>query len=217
MLKALMLRKKINDAKKDIEALRAATADFEAREAELQKREAEIAEAIEEASTEEEQAAVAEAVESYEADDKALKDERSENDQKIADLENEVAAMEAELAEVEEQQRAAAPVATPEAPVVINHEGTITITEERTNNHMFKTRSINSMTMEQRTALVAREDVKKTLSEIRTLIKENGLAFPKPDMSIRHFIARFASRNVLVIVTTFKSRCGFETPGIGSP
>jgi len=37
---------------------------------------------------------------------------------------------------------------------------------------MFKTRSINSMTMEQRTALVAREDVKKTLSEIRTLIKE---------------------------------------------
>lgn len=172
MLKALMLRKKINDKKKEIEALRAATADFEAREAELKKREAEIAESIEEASTEEEQAVVAEAVDSYEADDKALKDEKSENDQKIADLENEVEAMEAELAKVEEQQRAAAPVAAPETPVVINHEGTIIKSEERTNNHMFKTRSINIMTMEQRAALVAREDVQKTLSEIRTLIKE---------------------------------------------
>lgn len=172
MLKALMLRKKINDKKKEIEALRAATADFEAREAELQKREAEIAESIEEASSEEEQAVVAEAVESYEADDKALKDERSENDQKIADLENEVAAMEAELAEVEEQQRAAAPVATPEAPVVINHEGTITITEERTNNHMFKTRSIRNMSFAERAELVAREDVQKTLAEVRTFIKE---------------------------------------------
>lgn len=170
MLKALMLRKKINDAKKELDALRAKASDFEAREAELQKREAEIASAIEETSTDEEQAAVAEAVESYEADDKALKDEKAENDQKIADLEGEVQAMENELKEVEDQQRAAAPVETPET-VVINNDGE-KILEERQTNHMFKTRSIDKMTMEQRAALVAREDVKKTLSEIRTLIKE---------------------------------------------
>ena len=53
-LKALMLRKKIDDKKKELEALRASN-NFEQREAELAK-------AIEEATTEEEKAAVEEEV-----------------------------------------------------------------------------------------------------------------------------------------------------------
>ena len=55
MLKTLMLRKKIDDANKKLEELRAIEAGFETREAEL---ESDIAEA----STAEEQAAVEEAV-----------------------------------------------------------------------------------------------------------------------------------------------------------
>ena len=50
-LKALMLRKKLNDARKALEALRSKDADFETREADLEK-------SIEEATTDEERAAV---------------------------------------------------------------------------------------------------------------------------------------------------------------
>lgn len=168
MLRALMLRKKINDAKKDIEALRAKESDFETRAADLQKRTDEAAQAIDEANTDEEKQVVEDTVTAIENDQAALDTEKAENDQKIADLEGEVSEMEAELAQVEDEQRAK-PVPAAE-PQVITPSG-VTITE-RNLNKMFKTRSIRNMSIEQRAALVAREDVQKTLAEVRTLIKE---------------------------------------------
>ena len=168
MLRALMLRKKINDAKKEIEALRAKESDFETRAADLQKRTDEAAQAIDEANTDEEKKVVEDTVTAIENDQAALDAEKAENDQKIADLEGEVSEMEAELAQVEDEQRAK-PVPAAE-PQVITPSG-VTITE-RNSNKMFKTRSIRNMSIEQRAALVAREDVQKTLAEVRTLIKE---------------------------------------------
>lgn len=168
MLRALMLRKKINDAKKDIEALRAKESDFETRAADLQKRTEEAEQAIDEANTDEEKQVVEDTVTAIENDQAALDADKAENDQKIADLEGEVSEMEAELAKVEDEQRAKpAPAAEPQ---VITPSG-VTITE-RNSNKMFKTRSIRNMSIEQRAALVAREDVQKTLAEVRTLIKE---------------------------------------------
>lgn len=167
MLRALMLRKKINDKKKDIEALRAKESDFETRAAEIQKRSDDTAQAIDEAQTEEEKQAVEEAITAIENDQAALETEKSENDQKIADLEGEVSEMEKELDEVEDQQRAKAPAAEPEKTVpVINHIA------ERNTRKMFKTRSLNSMNIAERAEFVAREDVQKTLAEVRSLIKE---------------------------------------------
>lgn len=168
MLRALMLRKKINDAKKDIEALRAKESDFETRAAEIKKRSDETAQAIEEAQTEEEKQAVEEAITAIENDQTALDSEKSENDQKIADLENEVSEMEKELEEVEDQQRAKAPAAEPEKII----SATANTFTERNMNKMFKTRSLNRMSIAERAELVAREDVQKTLAEIRTFIKE---------------------------------------------
>lgn len=168
MLRALMLRKKINDAKKEIEALRAKESDFETRAADLQKRTDEAAQAIDEANTDEEKQVVEDTVTAIENDQAALDTEKADNDQKIADLEGEVSEMEAELAQVEDEQRAK-PVPAAE-PQVITPSG-VTITE-RNSNKMFKTRSIRNMSIEQRAALVAREDVQKTLAEVRTLIKE---------------------------------------------
>ena len=167
MLRALMLRKKINDTKKEIEALRANESDFETRAADIQKRTDETAQAIEEAQTEEEKQAVEEAVTAIENDQTALDADKAENDKKIADLEGEVSEMEKELEEVEDQQRAKAPVAEPEK--VIPATNTIT---ERNMNKMFKTRSLNRMSIAERAELVAREDVQKTLAEVRTFIKE---------------------------------------------
>lgn len=167
MLRALMLRKKINDTKKEIEALRANESDFETRAADIQKRTDETAQAIEEAQTEEEKQAVEEAVTAIENDQTALDADKAENDKKIADLEGEVSEMEKELEEVEDQQRAKAPVTEPEK--IIPATNTIT---ERNTRKMFKIRSLNSMSIAERAELVAREDVQKTLAEVRSLIKE---------------------------------------------
>ena len=89
-LKSLMLRKKIEDKKKELEAVKAA-GDFETREAELEK-------SIEEADTDEKKAAVDEEIEKLEA-------EKKEADEKIEGLEKEVEALEKELADIEEGQK----------------------------------------------------------------------------------------------------------------
>ena len=97
-LKALMLRKKLNDAKKALEALRAKDADFE-------KREKEIEASIEEAEAEEERSAVEEAVESFEAEKKQHEDEKAGLERQITDLENDL--------EKEEAEQDTTPVAEP--------------------------------------------------------------------------------------------------------
>ena len=87
-LKALMLRKRLDQKKKELADLRAK--DFEAREAEL-------AQAIEKAETDEERSAVSEEIDVFEADKKAHADA-------VADLEREVGELEEELADEERQQ-----------------------------------------------------------------------------------------------------------------
>lgn len=89
-LKTLMLRKKIEDKKKELEAVRA-SGDFETREAEIEK-------AIEEADTDEEKAAVDEEIDKLEA-------EKKEAEEKIEGLEKEVKDLEKELAGIEEGQK----------------------------------------------------------------------------------------------------------------
>lgn len=89
-LKTLMLRKKIEDKKKELEAVRA-SGDFETREAEIEK-------AIEEADTDEEKAAVDEEINKLEA-------EKKEAEEKIEGLEREIEALDQELAGIEEGQK----------------------------------------------------------------------------------------------------------------
>lgn len=98
-LKALMLRKKIDQKKKELESLRAKEAEFATREAELES-------AIEEAETEEEQAAIEEEI-------AAFNDDREKNETAVSDLEREVGELENELAE-EERQQNTTPVEKPE-------------------------------------------------------------------------------------------------------
>ena len=87
-LKALMLRKKIDQRNKELAELRKLEEGFEAREVEL-------ASMIAEAETEEEQATVEEEITNFNSD-------RSANSAKIADLEAELTELEAEL-EIEER------------------------------------------------------------------------------------------------------------------
>ena len=89
-LKSLMLRKKIEDKKKELEAVKAA-GDFETREAELEK-------SIEEAETDEEKDAVDAEIDKLEA-------EKKEAEEKIEGLEREIEALDQELAAIEEGQK----------------------------------------------------------------------------------------------------------------
>ena len=158
MLKVLLLRKKIDLKKKELEELRASMSDME-------KREAELTIAINEVSNEEEQAAVQESVEAL-VDEKAkLQESVDAIDKVINGLEDELAAAEAE------QNTEPAPAAEP-------------VIEERKNEKMIK--STISMNRRDRLAeMVTRDDVKAYLGEVRSAMQEKraltnvGLLIPE--------------------------------------
>lgn len=165
MLKALMIRKRISDKNKELDALRTKQSELNAKKAEFETREAELASDIEAASTDEERSVVEEAVNAFEAEKRECDSESEEVAGQIKDLEGEVNELERELEETEASQT---PVGTPTPEESTSTE----ITEERNMKTMFKTRSIRNMNLEQRTAFIAREDVKDTLAQVRMLIKE---------------------------------------------
>ena len=160
-LKALMLRKRLNDAIKQRDALTAKDAEYE-------KREAEIAASIEEAETEEEQAAVEEAVEGFEAD-KAAHEQQKEG------IEGTIRDLEAQLSE-EEARQDTTPADTPAEA----HEERKEVIAMDTRSRIFR-----NMSVADRTAMFEREDVKAYLAGVRTAIKEKraitnvGLTIPE--------------------------------------
>ena len=160
-LKALMLRKKIDGAKKSLEAVVAKDNELKTREAELEK-------AIAETETDEERSAVEEEIAKFEAD-------KAENDAAKAQIEETIAGLETELADEESAQETPAPAAEPVAEPV---------TEERSVINTMTKRFFNLSAVE-RDAMFAREDVKSYLSEVRSCIREKralqnvGLTIPE--------------------------------------
>ena len=163
MLKTLLLRSKIDAAKKALEALRAKDADFE-------KREAEITQAIEEASQMEEgeakieaQRTVEEAVEQFDADKAAHEEEKTK-------LEESIGEMEKELAEAEKDQDT-----TPQPEP----------TDERKGEKKIMKRNKFFRNVENLDEMFQREDVKAYLAEVRSCIKNKreltnvGLTIPE--------------------------------------
>ena len=154
-LKALMLRKKIEDAKKQLNALTEKDAEFATREAELEK-------AIEEAQSEEEQTTVSEAVDSFE-------EEKKQHEQEKSDLESTVSKLEGELSEEEKKQDTKLPEEK----------------EEREEKKAMAVRSkFFGMNAQERTAFFADESVKTFLGQVRSCIEEKraltnvGLTIP---------------------------------------
>lgn len=163
MLKTLLLRSKIDAAKKALEALRAKDADFE-------KREVEITQAIEEASQMEEgeakieaQRTVEEAVEQFDADKAAHEEEKTK-------LEESIGEMEKELAEAEKDQDT-----TPQPEP----------TDERKGEKKIMKRNKFFRNVENLDEMFQREDVKAYLAEVRSCIKNKreltnvGLTIPE--------------------------------------
>ena len=149
MLKTLMLKRKIDDAKQKLEVLRTAKADLEKREAELEG-------AIAEANTDEEKAVVDAEIAKHE-------EESTTNAQETERIESEINALEAELAEAEARQADT----TGSQPEDVPAEPTVSRKVEVNTMH----KRIADMTMEQRAAFVAREDVKAFVENMRSIMK----------------------------------------------
>lgn len=165
-LKPFMLRKKITDARKKLDALRAKDAEFETRKAELTA-------AIDEAQTEEERSAVEEAVDAFDAEEAAHEAEKDNLGKQIEDLEKEL--------EEEEAKQDTTPPADVEVPKPEAENN------ERKGDTTMHTRDnfFSRMTEQAREALFAREDVKNYLTEVRTAIAQKraitnvGLTIPE--------------------------------------
>ena len=149
MLKTLMLRRSIDNKRAQLEELRAKDTEFSTREAELEA-------AIQEAETEEQEQAVAEEVEKYDADKAAHEEAKEALAREIEGLETELAAAEA-----------AAPTRSNPKPAV-----------ERTDAHMteinirslpMNRRAFDALPMERRAAMVAQDDVKTFLAQLRSM------------------------------------------------
>nr|DAR50482.1 MAG TPA: major capsid protein [Caudoviricetes sp.] len=146
-----MLRRSIEKKQAELEALRKKDEEFSKREAELET-------AINEAETSEQEQAVTEEVETFDAD-------KTAHEAKKAALAGEIEGLEAELSEAE----AAAPTRSKE-----NH-----LTKERTERKMetniniralpMSRRAFDALPMEQRSEIVAREDVREFFAQLRSM------------------------------------------------
>lgn len=166
-VKALMLRKKIDEKQKALTALRSKLEGLTEKKSELETRESDLEKAVEEASTDEERAVVEEAVTAFEADKEQLASEEAETTEAISDLETEIEELEKDLEDSEARTAIKAPGAEGAATSVQP-----TIISRREDHKMLKTRSLRSMSFEAREAFVAREDVQATLAQVRELISQ---------------------------------------------
>jgi HK97 family phage major capsid protein len=165
-LKAIMLRKKLNDAQKALDALREKDAEFEKREAELEA-------SIEETTTQEERDAVDGEIEKFEA-------EKTEHAEAKEKLEAEVRELEQSLADEEAAQDTTTPA---QAPVEEKRE------EKKVMNYN-KRSAMFGKTQQERDMFFEREDVRNYLNEVRSAMKEKralsnvGLTIPEVFLGI---------------------------------
>ncbi len=159
-LKVLMLRKKLDEKKAALEAARAALKD-------LEKRETELEQDIEEAKTDEEKKVVEQAVNDFEKD-------KEKNQEDAKSLENEIESIEKEIGELERAQKAT-PATAKKRGGINEMEDEAKYTYRSEMKIKSRRRLFDTLPIEQRKAIVAQEDVKSFLTEIRGISKHRGL------------------------------------------
>lgn len=166
-LKALLLRRKIDEKKNALASLRQKSEEMEKREAEFA---AAIAEVTEETS-EEDRAALETQVNEFDA-------ELTEHRDTVTALENEIAEMERQLSEEETRQTTVPPVVNTPVETDIRNGGNTMIMNTRS-------RVFRNMNTQEREAFCARQDVRDFLANVRTSIQQKraienvGLTIPE--------------------------------------
>ena len=182
-LRALMLRRSIDNKRKELEQLRGREDDFKKREAELET-------AIAEVTDEEQQKAVEEEVEKYETEKSAFDKAKDECAAAIDRLEK-------ELKGIEEAAPAEEPPA--EETVIIEE------TERSKRNRMIniniralprEQRAFDALPMQTRQEIVARQDVKNFLKELRAMKGGAQRAVSGADLTIPIVFLDLISENM---------------------
>lgn len=151
-LRALMLNKQLEEKRKKLELLKEKDSDFQRREAELET-------AIEEAETDEEKTAVEESIDDFEK-------EKSEHEEEKASLETEIGGIEKELSEIVDE---------PEKRTKAERkdERRMNVTEINIRSLPMARRAFDALPVEQRNAIVAQEDTKAFLAQLRSMKGQN--------------------------------------------
>lgn len=150
-LKVIMLRRDIERAQAELEALREKDNEFVTREAELET-------AINETETDEQRDAVAEEVEAFDADKEAHEEAKKSLTRKIEELEQELA----------EEERKAPVFKTPEAPEKTERSN-ISMTNINIRSLPMSQRAFDALPAETRNSIIAQDDVKAFLAELRSM------------------------------------------------
>ena len=174
-LKALMAKKNRDDAQKLLDEIRAKAAAFATREAKLE-------ESIEEAQTDEEKSTVESAIADFEKE----KADNAAEDKRLSDLVNQY---ENEIKATEEKANTPAPDDGEQRGKEIPAMRNLTITTKRAKD-MF-----GSMTVEQRSEMFERDDVKQFMNDIRTCITEKR-ALPNVGVTIPEVYLGLIRENV---------------------
>lgn len=177
-LKQIMLRKKIDKKRSELEELRKKDSDFEKREAELET-------AIGEAETEEEQQTVTEEVEKFE-------EEKQEHEDAKATLQTEIDGLEEELeaSEKEPPQIAERKITKP-----MKERTGVKMTRQEIRRLPMNVRAFDSLPMDTREAIIQREDVKEFLKRLREL-KGTNRAIQGGDLEIPVVFLELISENM---------------------
>ena len=171
MLKALMLRRRIDLKKKDLAALREKLEGFKTRETEL-------ATAIDEVETEEQRTAVEEEITAFENERNEAQTGADQLEQEISDLEN-------ELSQEEAAQDTTPPADTGATGGETANTGAENRTEENRGGVIPMIRRLKNFTQQEREAFLGNEQVRSFLGEVRTAISEKraitgvGLTIPE--------------------------------------
>lgn len=171
MLKALMLRRRIDLKKKDLAALREKLEGLNTREAEL-------SQAIEEVETEEQRTAVEEEITAFE-------NERNEAQTGADQLEQEISDLEKELRQEEEAQDTTPPADTGATGGETANTGAGETATENRGGNIPMIRRLKNFTQQEREAFLGNEQVRSFLGEVRTAIAEKraitgvGLTIPE--------------------------------------
>lgn len=171
MLKALMLRRRIDLKKKDLAAMREKLEGLNTREAEL-------SQAIEEVETEEQRMAVEEEITAFE-------NERNEAQTGADQLEQEISDLKEELRQEEEAQDTTPPADTGATGGEAANTGAGETATENRGGNIPMIRRLKNFTQQEREAFLGNEQVRSFLGEVRTAIAEKraitgvGLTIPE--------------------------------------
>lgn len=184
-LRALLLRKKLDEKTKLLEELRAKDARYKAREAELEA-------AISEAESEEDKAAVEGLVSEFESERKEHEDAKSKLDGEIKDLERDL------KAEEDKQPPAGTPAPTnipADPPAGRSADNNPNIERRETMNMNHIVRGFGRMDAQTRTAFLARGDVQDFLQRVRELSAQKR-AVSGAELTIPEVVLELLRENV---------------------